>query len=103
MNELLSDEQILQDIDRICGFNEELEGENGFAIERTRHLIFNLVKSQVKSKVNSELERLEGFLGLVELSEDDTNTMLIWVRNAKWALVAPRGQDTATPETEKES
>lgn len=44
--------------------------------------------------VRKELDRLEGFMAIAQLTEDDLNTMLIWAKNARWALIAPNGQDT---------
>lgn len=42
---LLSDEELVRDIDRICGF-DELEPEYAESANRTRQLILNLINTQ---------------------------------------------------------
>ena len=46
-----------------------------------------------KNAVSKELDRLDGAINLMDLHEDDLQKLKTWVRNAKWALVAPEGQN----------
>ena len=55
--------------------------------------VLQLIKQDREASVRQELNRLEGFLEIAELCEDGLNTMLIWVKNAKWALIAPEGKN----------
>lgn len=57
--------------------------------------LFDTYASQkAVAAITKELERLEGFLGIAGLCENDSDMILTWVGNAKWALIAPPGKNT---------